>query len=75
MRRFVEAIRMRGAAKTLTLLRLRAEALLDYADEGKVELTQEERDVLDRIAVAPEEDDQVFLGGFDERLERMGRPL
>jgi hypothetical protein len=66
-RRLTQAIRM----GPLALLRLRAETLLGYANEGRIELAQEERDALDRIAVAPDEDDWVFLGQFDQRLESM----
>jgi hypothetical protein len=52
----------------LTLLRLRAETLLDYADEGKIAVTPEERDELERISIAAKPRDRVFLGDFDDRL-------
>ena len=52
----------------LALLRLRAETLLDYADEGKIAVTPEERDELERISMAAKPRDRVFLGDFDDRL-------
>ena len=51
-----------------SLLRLRAEYLLDFADKGKIAISEEERTTLERITVAPQLEDNEFLGGFDERL-------
>jgi hypothetical protein len=47
----------------LALLALRAEILL-----GRLPLTVDEIAELDRIAIAPREDDRAFLNAFDDRL-------
>ena len=49
----------------LARLRWRAECLLSR----EIPLTDFERAELDRIAVAPTEDDRIFLDGFDCFLE------
>lgn len=54
---------------TPALLRLRAETLLKYGDEGIIPLTSEERAKLDRIAVTPNDSDMEFLRTFDHYLE------
>jgi hypothetical protein len=54
----------------LARLRLRAECLLEMGDRGEVPLTDAVRERLHRIAVAPDEDDRIFLDGFDRFLER-----
>ena len=51
------------------LLRLRAENLLHYADEGEFPLTDKEREQLERISAAPTLADEQFLGSFDHHLE------
>jgi len=53
----------------MACLRLRAEILLEYADEGEIPLTPDERETLERICVAPAEQDREFLGGFDRYME------
>lgn len=52
---------------SLALLRLRAAVLLE---QGRLEppLTFDERERLERIAVAPHYDDRDWLGGFDDRF-------
>ena len=52
----------------MALLRLRAEGLLENADEGRIRISDAERERLERIAAAPFEEDRHFLGGFDDRL-------
>jgi hypothetical protein len=54
----------------MALLRLRAEVLIGNADAdtGNFSLTTDERDKLERIAVAPNSDDREFLNSFDDRL-------
>ena len=49
-------------------LRLRAECLLKMGDRGEVPLTHAVRERLHRIAVAPAEDDRIFLDGFNRFL-------
>jgi hypothetical protein len=49
-------------------LRIRAEVLLEYHDEGEIELTANERERLERICAAPNDDDGGWLAQFDERL-------
>jgi hypothetical protein len=54
------------------LLRLRAEVLLQYLEAGEVTATEEERERLLRICVAPNgDDDRAFLGDFDPQLEKL----
>jgi hypothetical protein len=57
------------------LLRLRAEILLDHADHGRISVTAQERETLERIAAFPQPEDREFLGSFDKQLEAMGIPL
>jgi hypothetical protein len=45
--------------------------LLEYHDEGVIELTADERERLERICVAPNDDDNEWLAQFDERLGRL----
>jgi hypothetical protein len=52
---------------------LRASCLLDYADDGRLTLTAEQRDRLERIQDAPAESDWEFLFGFDEALDAIMR--
>jgi hypothetical protein len=59
--RFEQAMRL----GLLPMLRLRAEVLL----EGDHALTDEEREELNRIVVAPKESDREYLGGFDRFFE------
>jgi len=67
--RRIERLRVAVQLGEKALLRLRAECLLERADGGEIPLTAPERDELDRIAVAPAEDDLAFLNGFDRFLE------
>jgi hypothetical protein len=53
------------------LLRLRAECLLSYADSGEIPLTDDQREEVERIAVAPKPEDTDFLGSFDVYFEKM----
>jgi hypothetical protein len=46
---------------------------LDYADDGRLTLTAEQRDRLERIQDAPAESDWEFLFGFDEALDAIMR--
>lgn len=52
----------------LAMIRLRAEILLEYADNGTIPLADAERNELDRIAVVPSADDLPFLASFDRYL-------
>ena len=63
--------RMRLAARLgpMACLRLRAEVLLNRGNRAEVPITFREREVLERIAAAPKEEDREFLGGFDKYLE------
>lgn len=54
---------------SLAKLRLRAEVLLEYANAGSIPLTPPEREQLERITAAPNEDDSEFLGSFDQFFE------
>ena len=54
-----------------SLLRLRAEYLLEHGDRGVMALSDDERATLERITVAPRMEDEGFLGGFDDRLAAM----
>jgi hypothetical protein len=54
----------------LARLRLRAGRLLEMGDRGEVPVTDAARERLHRIAVAPDEDDRIFLDGFDRFPER-----
>jgi hypothetical protein len=71
MDRFGRAIELGETA----LLRLRAEVLLDHADNGRIVLLTSDRDDLERIAVAAKPDDRKFLNGFDDQLEVLGNFL
>jgi hypothetical protein len=51
--------------------RLRAECLLGYADRGEIPLTDDEREEVERITVAPKPEDGDFLGSFDVYFEKM----
>jgi hypothetical protein len=53
----------------LARLRLRAECLLEMGYRGEVPLTDAVNERLHRIAVAPAEDDRIFLDGFDRYLD------
>jgi hypothetical protein len=51
--------------------RQRAEVLLDCDERGEIAVTPEERERLNRIAVAPTHEDELWLGRFGERLEAL----
>ncbi len=71
-RRMGQAFKMiKSGQDQLADLRLRADILLRYEEEGRVDLSLPERDTLERICVAPRETDREFLGSFDPRLEAM----
>jgi len=55
------------------MLRLRAEVLLQHGADGRLPLTQAERERLDRIALDPRDGDDAFLGGFDWFYEQQER--
>jgi hypothetical protein len=63
--RFDKAVRLGRMA----LLRLRAEVLISNADMGNFSLTGDEREELERIAVAPNPNDKEFLNTFDRYYE------
>jgi hypothetical protein len=65
-RRMIEAFEMENREGKLgPSLRARAEALLNIADTGRLKLSEEERNRLDRIATVPDQDDYQWLGTFD----------
>jgi hypothetical protein len=51
--------------------RLRAEVLLDSDERGEIVVTAEEREQLNRICVAPNDEDDLWLRRFDKRLEAL----
>lgn len=59
----------------MALLRLRAEVLIEYADQGRITLTDAERPEVERITVAPRLEDRDFLGSFDPRIAPDGSEL
>jgi hypothetical protein len=67
MKRFDTAVKLGPMA----VLRVRAEVALECADGGTFTISDEERQVLDHIAVAADESDREFLKYYDRYYEAM----
>jgi hypothetical protein len=64
------------AAGPLALLQLRADWILRHADTGEVEITEEEKEDLERIAASPRDGDGFWLSyEYDNRLDEIAERL
>jgi len=68
MRNWSERARLAFKLGPMARFRLRAEILLESANEGAIPITPDERERLERICIAPTTDDEAFLGSFDRHL-------
>jgi hypothetical protein len=64
----MQRFRLAARLGPLALLRLRAEVILERETKGKIWLTPEQHETLDRIAVAPHRKDADYLAKLDHHF-------